>query len=74
MTFLFSNFSGSSMRLAHLEDLDHNLLIVSDVDSLEHLTVLPSAQLTDQLVVLLVAAETNRRAACVTKITQKSIV
>lgn len=40
---------------AHLQDLDHHLLIVGDVDCLEHFAVLPSAQLTNQLVVLLVA-------------------
>lgn len=44
---------------AHLQDLDDHLLIVGDVDGLEHLAVLPSAQLTDQLVVLLVAIGTD---------------
>lgn len=43
----------------HLEDLDHHLLIVGDVDGLKHFTVLPSAQLTDQLVVFLVAIATD---------------
>lgn len=45
---------------AHLQDLDHHLFIVGDVDRLEHLAVLPSAQLTNQLVVLLVAIGTDR--------------
>lgn len=45
---------------AHLQDLDHHLLIVGDVDCLEHFAVLPSAQLTNQLVVLLVAIGTDR--------------
>lgn len=45
---------------AHLEDLDHHLLIVGDVDGLKHFTVLPSAQFTDQLVVFLVAIVTDR--------------
>lgn len=44
---------------AHLEDLDHHLLIVGDVNGLKHFTVLPSAQLTDQLVVFLVAMVTD---------------
>lgn len=44
---------------AHLEDLDHHLLIVGDVDGLKHLAVLPSAQLPHQLVVLLVAMATE---------------
>lgn len=44
---------------AHLQDLDDHLLIVGDVDGLEHLAVLPSAQLTNQLVVLLVAIGTD---------------
>lgn len=46
----------------HLQDLHHNLLVVGDVDGLEHLAVLPSAQLTDQLVVLLVAIGTGGEA------------
>lgn len=44
---------------AHLEDLDHHLLVVGDVDGLKHLAVLPSAQLTHQLVVFLVAIATD---------------
>lgn len=44
----------------HLEDLDHHLLIVGDVDGLKHFTVLASAQFTDQLVVFLVAIVTDR--------------
>lgn len=44
---------------AHLQDLDDHLLIVGDVDGLEHLAVLSSAQLTNQLVVLLVAIGTD---------------
>lgn len=47
-------------RTAHLQDLDHHLLIVGDVDCLEHFAVLPSAQFTNQLVVLLVAIGTDR--------------
>lgn len=45
---------------AHLQDLNDHLLIVGDVDGLKHFAVLPSAQLTDQLVVLLVAIGTDR--------------
>lgn len=44
---------------AHLQDLDNHLLIVGDVDGLEHLAVLASAQLPDQLVVFLVAIGTD---------------
>lgn len=40
---------------SHLQDLDDHLLVVGDVDGLEHLAVLPPAQLSNQLVVLLVA-------------------
>ena len=46
---------------AHLQDLDHHLLIVGDVDRFKHFAVLPSAQLSHQLVVLLVAIETDRQ-------------
>lgn len=52
-------FQSISYFTAHLQDLDDHLLIVGDVDGLEHLAVLPSAQLTNQLVVLLVAIGTD---------------
>lgn len=43
---------------AHLEDFHHHLLVTGHIDGLEHLAVLPSAQLPNQLVVVLVAATT----------------
>lgn len=41
---------------SHLEDFDHNLLIIVDVDGLEDLTVFAPPELPYQLVILLVTA------------------
>lgn len=45
----------------HLEDLHDDPLVVGDVDGLEDLAVLPSPELSNQLVVVLIAAGTKRR-------------
>lgn len=52
-------------RDTHLEDLHDDPLVVGDVDGLKDLAVLPSAELSNQLVVVLVAAGTKRREAVV---------
>lgn len=43
---------------AHLEDFHHYLLVTGHIYGLKHFAVLPSAQLTNQLVVVLIAAKT----------------
>lgn len=52
-------------RDTHLEDLHDDPLVVGDVDGLKDLAVLPSAELSNQLVVVLIAAGTKRREAVV---------
>jgi hypothetical protein len=49
------------MTAAHLEDFNHHFLIVTDVDSLKHLAVFTPAQLTHQLVVVLITGERRTR-------------
>lgn len=53
----------------HLQDLHHHFFIVGDIDGLEHLAVLPPAQLPHQLIVLLITV--SERIDMVTQETQK---
>lgn len=41
----------------HLEDFHHHLLIVGHIYSFKYFTVLPSAQFTHQLIVVLITEE-----------------
>ena len=45
--------------MAYLKYLDDTLGVVSDIDSLEYLTVLATPKLLDNLVIVLVAIETE---------------
>ena len=51
------DFSLDLLLLHGLQDLDDTPLLVVDVDALEHLTVLATADLANDLVVLLVPAQ-----------------
>lgn len=48
------------LLLDRLQNFDYALLVVNDVDSLEHLTVLATPNLADDLIVVLIAAGETR--------------
>lgn len=45
----------------HLQDLHHHFFAVVDINGLEHLAVLPPAQLPHQLIVLLITESESER-------------
>lgn len=47
-------FQKEKETTAHLKDFHHHLLIVHHIYGLKDFTVLPSTQLTDQLIVVLI--------------------
>ena len=49
------NFTSDLLLLDGLEDLDHTALVLLDVDTLEHFTVLAPSNLTNNFIIILAA-------------------